>query len=323
MNDNSGKAWVLISAGDKRIWEGNDGYQDDTGRSYDYDGFVPNNKNVQSGDIIFLSNKEQIFGVAVIEHIESWQGTRMFNRCPHCDSSHLQSRVVKSPKYRCNRCHEEFDLPRLEEQKCTKYRAHYQKTFTSVVKPLHPDSVYINKGTQQSMRQVRRADAVKILDSWGAHLAVPEKTRTPSDSRLQIPGSKNQTMPTGVRSAVMQAGSGTDTAYRPSQMTEVETLIGISGSTQNESEIDRKAQDSSRTDLYNRVQRAITEIESAIFELLRMYPGGLTNAEIGRYLGIYFGHDGHEGHVSRSILALMEKKGVVQQPIRRGPWQLR
>lgn len=40
---------------------------------------------------------------------------------------------------------------------------------------------------------------------------------------------------------------------------------------------------------------------------------GLTNAEIGRKLGIYMGHKGHEGHISRTILSLLEEDGMVCQ----------
>ena len=77
-----------------------------------------------------------------------------------------------------------------------------------------------------------------------------------------------------------------------------------------------------RNDLYTRAQAAITEIESAILELLTANPSGLTNSEIGRRLGIYFGHDGHEGHISRSILAVMQTKGIVRQQSKRGPWEI-
>jgi len=213
MSGNLRKAWVFISVGEKRLYEGNDGYKDDSGRSYEYDSFVPNHKKVRTGDLIFLSNKKHIFGTSVIDSIETWQGTRLFNRCPNCDSSYIQSRVVKSPKYRCNLCHQEFDEPHQEEQKCVKYRAHYGGSFTWVDKPPLLDSVYINKGTQQSMREVNRGDAENILDSWRVRLPVTDKLEPPGDSKPQAQGSQNQTMPTGVRSPEAQAGSEAGTTY--------------------------------------------------------------------------------------------------------------
>ncbi len=65
--------------------------------------------------------------------------------------------------------------------------------------------------------------------------------------------------------------------------------------------------------LYTRAQRAMAELKGAAYELLASSPKGLTNAEIGRRLGIYQGHVGHEGHISRTILALLESEEVVRQ----------
>lgn len=75
---------------------------------------------------------------------------------------------------------------------------------------------------------------------------------------------------------------------------------------------------------YHRAQSAIAELKSSVFELLvEAGTNGLTNAEIGRHLGIYMGHAGHEGHVSRTMLALMESEGVVQQDASTKRWTLR
>ena len=47
---------------------------------------------------------------------------------------------------------------------------------------------------------------------------------------------------------------------------------------------------------YNRAQRGIADIKASIYELLSSAgESGLSNAEIGRALGIYSGHEGHEG----------------------------
>ena len=40
---------------------------------------------------------------------------------------------------------------------------------------------------------------------------------------------------------------------------------------------------------------------------------GLKNAQIGRALGIYSGHVGHEGHISRTVLAMLEAEGLLRQ----------
>ena len=70
-------------------------------------------------------------------------------------------------------------------------------------------------------------------------------------------------------------------------------------------------------------QRALADLKAAIHRLLASAPEtGLSNAEIGRSLGIYAGHIGHEGHISRTILALLESDGVVRQDRSNKRWLL-
>ena len=70
-------------------------------------------------------------------------------------------------------------------------------------------------------------------------------------------------------------------------------------------------------------QRAMAGLKSAIHEVLLRKTSGLTNAEIGRSLGIYTGHVGHEGHIPRTLLAIMEAEGVVEQDGESKRWSLR
>lgn len=49
---------------------------------------------------------------------------------------------------------------------------------------------------------------------------------------------------------------------------------------------------------------------------------GLKNSEIGRQLGIYTGHVQHAGHISRTLLAMMESEGVVKQDESTKLWTL-
>jgi len=74
---------------------------------------------------------------------------------------------------------------------------------------------------------------------------------------------------------------------------------------------------------YAMAQTAIAKLKSAIYRLLRSAPeGGLKNIEIGKRLGIYMGHVEHEGHIPRSLLALMEAEGVVEQDKTTKQWKL-
>jgi len=74
---------------------------------------------------------------------------------------------------------------------------------------------------------------------------------------------------------------------------------------------------------YHKAQHAMADLKSAVYDLLAQQEGaGLTNAAIGRALGIYLGHEGHEGHISRTVLHLMSQEGVVEQLEPRGPWRI-
>jgi hypothetical protein len=68
-----------------------------------------------------------------------------------------------------------------------------------------------------------------------------------------------------------------------------------------------------QSDEYRRAQIAIAELKAAVVSLLERTPAGASNATIGRSLGIYLGHKGHEGHISRTMLSKLEEEGVVQQ----------
>jgi hypothetical protein len=68
------------------------------------------------------------------------------------------------------------------------------------------------------------------------------------------------------------------------------------------------------SELFLVAQKGLAELKSAVFGYLKLYPDrGLTNVEIGRSLGIYGGHVGHEGHVSRLALELLKADGLVEQ----------
>ena len=60
----------------------------------------------------------------------------------------------------------------------------------------------------------------------------------------------------------------------------------------------------------------------SIESLVDAGPDGLSNAQIGRRLGIYTGHKGHEGHIPRTLLAIMEAEHVVEQDNERKLWRL-
>lgn len=65
---------------------------------------------------------------------------------------------------------------------------------------------------------------------------------------------------------------------------------------------------------YATAQLAIANLKSAVYMLLQEAGSeGMRNVDIGRALGIYSGHAGHEGHIPRTLLAIMESESVVEQ----------
>lgn len=79
-----------------------------------------------------------------------------------------------------------------------------------------------------------------------------------------------------------------------------------------------------RVRAYRRAQMAMAELKSATHELLcSAGADGLSNSQVGRSLGIYQGHVGHQGHISRTVLQMLQADGVIEQDGPRGRWRLR
>jgi len=75
---------------------------------------------------------------------------------------------------------------------------------------------------------------------------------------------------------------------------------------------------------YSLAQIALSNLKTAIYLLLTSSEvDGMTNVEIGRSLGIYQGHVGHEGHIPRTLLGIMEHEGVVEQIAESKKWRLK
>lgn len=75
---------------------------------------------------------------------------------------------------------------------------------------------------------------------------------------------------------------------------------------------------------YHRAQKALADLKAAIREVVELAgEEGMSNADIGRTLGIYMGHKGHVGHIPRVMLGLMEGEGVVAQDKKSKQWRIR
>ena len=62
-------------------------------------------------------------------------------------------------------------------------------------------------------------------------------------------------------------------------------------------------------------------LKSAVRTVLESAPEeGLRNVDIGKSLGIYMGH---VGHISRTLLAMLDDEGVAEQHGKEKLWRLR
>lgn len=103
------QAWSFkaIEQEDLRYW-GNDGYHDDSSLFYRYDSFVANHKNVKNGDVVIITNRENVLGVSVIEKIETQDINKKRNKCihPDCNAKKILPRKTIKPEWRCDNGHE-------------------------------------------------------------------------------------------------------------------------------------------------------------------------------------------------------------------------
>lgn len=78
------------------------------------------------------------------------------------------------------------------------------------------------------------------------------------------------------------------------------------------------------SDAYALAQDAMAKLRTAVHLRLAHGPaGGMSNADLSRSLGIHSGYVRHEGHISRTVLGLMETEGVVEQDTTTKSWRLR
>jgi hypothetical protein len=118
---------MLLVYGDLRLYGGNTGYDDSAEMHYAYDNFVPNSQQLSVGDVVVLTGKDHVQGIAKIESIAVTEGTKEFQRCPVCGIAQSKRRVRRRPEYLCNNGHE-FDSPHIDVVPCRKYVASYKGT---------------------------------------------------------------------------------------------------------------------------------------------------------------------------------------------------
>lgn len=128
------KAWSFKAVGNDDLrYFGNNGYHDDSTSFYQYDNFVPNHKQVKKGDIVIITDRNNVLGVSVIDNLSSSPYLKARNRCPYenCTPAKLTLRKSKNPKWRCSNDHE-FEQPKVENVPALKFKAEYKHNYMPI-----------------------------------------------------------------------------------------------------------------------------------------------------------------------------------------------
>lgn len=150
--------WFLKSVSDEDTnYKSNDGYQDEIDTKYVYDSDVANYKQIKSGDIAVIADKEKVLGLAKISRIVISNGKKERRRCPICEKKNTtyDIRTTKTPVYRCNKGHE-FDVPASETVEVTTFQAFYSDSFKLPLKLVTVDKIrpyFINNYNQNMSMQ--------------------------------------------------------------------------------------------------------------------------------------------------------------------------
>lgn len=125
------QAWSFktIEKENLRYW-GNDGYQDNSSAFYRYDNFVANHKNVKNGDIVIITNRDEVLGISVVNKITEKNIDKKRNKCPYpsCNAKKIHRRNIIKPEWRCDNGHE-FNNPKIVYVKATEFIATYEDNY--------------------------------------------------------------------------------------------------------------------------------------------------------------------------------------------------
>jgi len=159
-------AWTIIAKDPESIsWGSHSGYDDEPNEYYTYDSQVGNHKNVQVGDLVFVKGAEFLIGFAQIESIFSEPGKKELRRCPKCGDS-PESRVVKTPKWRCKSktCNFEFgdEEVAIDVIDVVKYRAAYRNTWQDANCPLSRQDAFEFQANRDNQSAIRQLDLEKV-----------------------------------------------------------------------------------------------------------------------------------------------------------------
>ncbi|GKX47073.1 HNH endonuclease [Pectobacterium carotovorum] len=163
------QAWSFkaIEQDDLRYW-GNDGYHDNSSAFYRYDNFVANHKNVKEGDIVIITNRDNVLGVSVIDKMTEKHINKKRNKCirEECNAKKIFRRKTIKPEWRCDNEHT-FDEPREIFEPAVEFIANYEARYKGItnisMSQLISETPRYNG--QMSIQEVNFEWAIALFDS--------------------------------------------------------------------------------------------------------------------------------------------------------------
>ena len=150
------RAWLVTSKSDYRRLGGYTKYDDDPSSHYSYDSNVANSRQVAVGDRLVFWDELNLIGASTVASIEQWPGTKNISRCPRCASTNIASRKTRTPRFRCDDCHEEFETPIVTKAEVTHYRTDHEQGWVDLAGLL--DGATLREFTGYSQNSIRRLD---------------------------------------------------------------------------------------------------------------------------------------------------------------------
>lgn len=152
----STRSWLVTTKSDYRRLGGYTKYDDDPSSHYSYDSNVANSRQVAVGDRLVFWDEETLIGASAVASIDQRPGTKKISRCAECGTTNIASRKTKSPRFRCDDCHAEFEVPVIDEVEVTHYQTDHQQGWVDLAGLL--DGPTLRGLTGYSQNSIRRID---------------------------------------------------------------------------------------------------------------------------------------------------------------------
>jgi hypothetical protein len=130
-------------------------YDDDPTNHYSYDSNVANSRQVAVGDRLVFWDEVSLIGASTVASIDHWPGSKKISRCPNCRTTNIAARKTKTPRFQCDDCHAEFDVPVVDEVEVTVYQTDHQQGWVDLAGLLEGSTLRSLTGySQNSIRGI-------------------------------------------------------------------------------------------------------------------------------------------------------------------------